>query len=275
MNICADPSTTTSRFLDEKNHIQEGRSMLLEATKNKLKELKLEAMIEAWEAHSGNPQMLGLSFDERLGLLVDAQHLSVHNKRIHRARKEAKLRLHTATMEEVEISESRNLSRAQLAQLGECQYIQQNLAVLITGATGTGKTFLSCALGEQACRKGFRVQYVRLPRLLEELQLAHADGTYARLLGRLLRNELLILDDWGLGALTEAQSRDVLEVLEDREGRRSTVVSSQLPVEHWHKWLCEPTVADAILDRLVHRSYRLVLKGPSRRKGSEPKNQNP
>ena len=178
-------------------------------------------------------------------------------------------------MEAIEISESRNLSRAQLAQLGSCQYIEQNLAVLITGATGTGKTFLSCALGEQACRKGFRVQYVRLPRLLEELQLAHADGTYARLLGRLLRNDLLILDDWGLGALTEAQSRDVLEVLEDREGRRSTVVSSQLPVEHWHKWLCEPTVADAILDRLVHRSYRLVLKGPSRRKGSEPKNQNP
>lgn len=112
MNICADPSTTTSRFLDEKDHIQEGRSMLLEATKNKLKELKLEAMIEAWEAHSGNPQMLGLSFDERLGLLVDAQYLSVHNKRIHRARKEAKLRLHTAMMEAVETSESRNLSRA-------------------------------------------------------------------------------------------------------------------------------------------------------------------
>lgn len=141
-------------------------------------------------------------------------------------------------MEAIEISESRNLSRAQLAQLGSCQYIQQNLAVLITGATGTGKTFLSCALGEQACRKGLRVQYVRLPRLLEELQLAHADGTYARLLGRLLRNNLLIL-------------------------------------EHWHKWLCEPTVADAILDRLVHRSYRLVLKGPSRRKGNEPKNQSP
>ena len=147
--------------------------------------------------------------------------------------------------------------------------------MLITGATGTGKTFLSCALGEQACRKGFCVQYVRLQRLLEELQLAHADGTYARSLGRLLRNDLLILDDWGLGALTEAQSRDVLEVLEDREGRRSTVVSSQLPVEHWRKWLCEPTVADAVLDRLMHRSYLLVLKGPSRRKGSEPKDQNP
>ena len=187
MSTCADPSTTTSHFLDEKareqNHPKED-SML----------------IEAWEANSGNAQMLGLSFDERLGMLVDAQHLSVHNKRIHRARKEAKLRLHTATVEAVEISESRNLSRAQLTQLSSCQYIEQNL---------------------------------------------------------------------------EAQSRDVLEVLEDREGRRSTVVSSQLPVEHWHKWLCEPTVADAILDRLVHRSYRLVLKGPSRRKGIEPQNHNP
>ena len=226
-------------------------------------------MIEAWEAHSGNPQMLGLSFDERLGLLVDAQYLSVHNKRIHRARKEAKLRLHTAMMEAVETSESRNLSRAAgAAQLVSVYRTESGGAD--HWSDGNWQDILSCALGEQACRKGFRVQYVRLPRLLEELQLAHADGTYARLLGRLLRNDLLILDDWGLGALTEAQSRDVLEVLEDREGRRSTVVNSQLPVEHWHKWLCEPTVADAILDRLVHRSYRLVLKGPSRRKGSDP-----
>ena len=123
-------------------------------------------------------------------------------------------------------------------------------------------------MGEQACTQGYRVLYVRRPRLLEELQLAHADGTYPRLLGRLLRTDLLILDDWGLGTLTEAQSRDVLEVLEDREGRRATLVCSQLPMDHWHKWLCDPTVADAILDRLVHRSYRLMLKGPSRRKDS-------
>ena len=133
-------------------------------------------------------------------------------------------------------------------------------------ATGTGKTFLACALGEQACTQGYRVLYVRLPRLLQELALAHADGTYARVLARLLRTDLLILDDWGLSTLTEAQSRDVLEVLEDRYDRRATVVASQLPLDRWHQWLSEPTLADAILDRLVHRSYRFVIKGPSKRK---------
>ena len=148
------------------------------------------------------------------------------------------------------------------------QYIAQNLSVLIMGATRTGKTYLSCALGEQACSQGYRVLYARLPRLLEELTLAHAEGSYTRLLARLLRTDLLMLDDWGIGTLTQAQCRDVLEVLEDRYDRRATIVSSQLPVEHWHPWLSEPTVADAILDRLVHRSYRLVPKGPSKRKES-------
>jgi len=186
--------------------------------------------------------------------------------------REAKLRLSSASLSAIDTPEKRNLDRAQLAQLGSGKYIRELLAVLITGATGTGKTFIACALGEQACTQGYRVLYVRLPRLLEELHLAHADGTYQRHLGRLLRTDLLILDDWGLGTLTEAHSRDVLEVLEDREGRRATIVCSQLPVEHWHKWLCDPTVADAILDRLVHRSYRLVLKGPSKRKDSMPNN---
>ena len=242
--------------------------MLNSPTQDKLRALKLEALLEAWTEQQRTPHITQLSFEERLGLLIDAQYLAVHNKRIDRARREAKLRISTASLAALETPEKRNLDRAQLAQLGSGQYIRDPLAVLITGATGTGKTYLACALGEQACTQGYRVLYVRLPRLLQELQLAHADGTYPRVLGRLLRTDLLLLDDWGLGTLTEAQSRDVLEVLEDREGRRATVVCSQLPVEHWHKWLCDPTVADAILDRLVHRSYRLVLKGPSKRKDS-------
>lgn len=242
--------------------------MLTAPTQDKLRALKLEALLHAWNEQQRTPHITQLSFEERLGLLIDAQYLAVHNKRIDRARREAKLRLSTASLAGLESPEKRNLDRAQLAQLGSGQYIRDPLAVLITGATGTGKTYLACALGEQACTQGYRVLYVRLPRLLQELQLAHADGTYPRVLGRLLRTDLLLLDDWGLGTLTEAQSRDVLEVLEDREGRRATVVCSQLPVEHWHKWLCDPTVADAILDRLVHRSYRLVLKGPSKRKDS-------
>jgi DNA replication protein DnaC len=242
--------------------------MLNAPTMDKLQALKLEALGEAWREQQRNPHVAALGFDERLGLLVDAQYLAVYNKRIERALREAKLRISSARLEAVQACEKRNLDRAQLAQLQTGQYIAEHLAVLLTGATGTGKTFVSCALGAQACTQGHRVLYARLPRLLEELHLAHADGTYPRLLGRLLRTDLLILDDWGLGTLTEAHSRDVLEVLEDREGRRATIVCSQLPVEHWHKWLCDPTVADAILDRLVHRSYRIMLKGPSRRKDS-------
>ncbi|PSM31256.1 IS21-like element helper ATPase IstB [Haliangium sp. UPWRP_2] len=244
--------------------------MLTTPTLDKLRALKLDALADAFCEQQRNPHVAALSFEERLGLLVDAQHLALHNKRIARAQREAKLRIHSASLAAIDAPEKRNLDRALLAQLGSGAYIREHLCVLITGATGTGKTFVACALGDQACTQGFRVLYLRLPRLLEELHLARADGTYPRLLARLLRTDLLILDDWGLGSLGEAQSRDLLEVLEDREGRRATVVASQLPVEHWHKWLADPTVADAILDRLVHRSYRLVLKGPSKRKDAKP-----
>jgi DNA replication protein DnaC len=240
--------------------------MLTEPTMQKLHELKLDALAQAWTEQQRDPHAANLSFDERLGLLVDSQYLAVHNKRIQRALREAKLRICGASLQTLDCPEKRNLERAQLAQLAGGQYIEQHLSVLITGATGTGKTFLACALGEQACTQGYRVLYVRLPRLLQELALAHADGTYARVLARLLRTDLLILDEWGLSTLTEAQSRDVLEVLEDRYDRRATVVASQLPLDRWHQWLSEPTLADAILDRLVHRSYRFVIKGPSKRK---------
>ena len=244
--------------------------MLTTPTLDKLRALKLDALADAFCEQQRNPHVAALSFEERLGLLVDAQHLALHNRRIARAQREAKLRIHSASLAAIDAPEKRNLDRALLAQLGSGAYIREHLCVLVTGATGTGKTFVACALGDQACTQGFRVLYLRLPRLLEELHLARADGTYPRLLARLLRTDLLILDDWGLGSLSEAQSRDLLEVLEDREGRRATVVASQLPVEHWHKWLADPTVADAILDRLVHRSYRLVLKGPSKRKDTNP-----
>ena len=160
----------------------------------------------------------------------------------------------------------RAASKAMLRQFASGAWIDQNLSALITGATGVGKSYLACALGQNACRRGLRVLYRRMPRLFDELTLAKADGTYAKLLRKLARAQLLILDDLGLGSPSDAQRHDLLEVLEDRYGSRATVVTSQLPRESWHEWLGDPTLADAILDRLVHNAYKIDLTGPSRRK---------
>ena len=157
-----------------------------------------------------------------------------------------------------------------IRQLGVGRWIVEHHNVLITGATGVGKTYLACALGQQACRQGHRVIYRRLPRLFADLALAHADGSYIAVLARLARVDVLVLDDWGLGTVTDRHRHDLLEILEDRDGTRSTVITSQLPRERWHDYLGDPTVADAILDRLVHRAHPLALGGPSRRKTEPP-----
>jgi DNA replication protein DnaC len=162
-----------------------------------------------------------------------------------------------------------------MRQLASCRWVAEQQNILITGATGVGKTFLACALGQQACRQRHRVIYRRLPRLFAELTLAHGDGTYPTVLARFARVDVLILDDWGLVALKDGQRQDLLEILDDRDGTRSTIITSQLPSDRWHEHLGDPTVADAILDRVVHRAHRLTLGGPSRRKttgnGSAPK----
>ena len=160
----------------------------------------------------------------------------------------------------------RGLDKALLTSLATCQWIQEHRNVLLTGPTGSGKTWIACALGHQACREGFTVLYLRLPRLLQELPIAKGDGRYPKLMTTLAKIERLILDDWGLAALSDENRRDLLELLEDRHGRRATLVPSQLPVEHWHEALGDPTLADAILDRLVHNAYKIALHGDSRRK---------
>jgi DNA replication protein DnaC len=223
-------------------------------------------MATAWTAQREDPKSTELDFDTRFGLLVDAEHLARDNKRLCRALREAKLRLPNACLEDFEASPKREIDRALLRTLGTCQWVSAHANIVITGATGTGKTFLACALAQQTCRIGHRALYRRVPRLLEELALAHADGTYTRLLGRLAKIDVLVLDDWGLAPLREQERRDILEILEDRHATRSTVVTSQIPVENWHDYLADPTIADAILDRLVHNAHRLRLKGPSRRK---------
>ncbi len=240
--------------------------MLTEPTLEKLKSMRLHALGEAWTAQQKDPEAQRLSFDERLGMLVDAEWLARENKRLGRLLKEAKLRIGSACVEDIDYPPRRELEKATIRQLATCRWIAEHQNIVITGMTGTGKTYLACALAQQACRKGYRAIYRRATRLNEELALAHADGTYSILLARLARADVLVIDDWGLAPPKDQERRDLLEVLEDRCGDRSTLLTSQVPTTKWHDYIGDPTVADAVCDRLLHNAHRIVLKGPSRRK---------
>lgn len=240
--------------------------MLTEPTLEKLRTLRLNTMASSYEEQRQKSDIGELGFEERFGLLVDAEYLSRENRRMRLRLRDAKLKLGQACIEDIDYPARRELDKAVIRQLATCTFVQEHRNVVITGPTGTGKTYIACALGNQACRKGYRSMYYRATRLFDELVLARASGTYARLLAKLARTDVLILDDWGLKPLVEQERYDLLEVLEDRYGSRSTIMTSQLPAEKWHEHLGEATIADAILDRLLHGAYRIALKGPSRRK---------
>ena len=240
--------------------------MLNPPTMETLHTLKLTAMATAWTTQQADAAVTGLSFDERFGLLVEAEWVARENLRLTRTLQAAKLKLSQACVEAIDYAARRELDKALIRQLATGRWVAEHQAVLISGATGTGKTFVACALAHQACRQGHRALYWRVPRLFQALALARAEGTYARLLGKLARMDVLVLDDLALVPLQEAERRDLLEVLEDRYGTRATIVTSQLPPNHWHEHIGDPTLADAICDRLLHNSHRLMLKGPSRRK---------
>lgn len=240
--------------------------MLSPPTMETLQALKLTTLAAAWTAQQQDAATSQLGFDERLGLLVEAEWLARENARFTRTLKTAKLKLSQACLEAIEYPARRELDKALVRQLATGRWITEHQHVLISGATGTGKTFVACALAHQACRQGYRALYWRVPRLFHALALARADGTYARLLATLARVDVLLLDDFGLAPLQEAERRDLLEILEDRYGTRSTIVTSQLPPAHWHEAIGEPTLADAICDRLLHNSHRFMLQGPSQRK---------
>jgi len=240
--------------------------VLTEPTLEKLKTLRLYALGDAWTAQQKDPETQKLSFDERLGMLVDAEWLARENRRLGRLLKEAKLRIGSACVEDIDYPPRRELEKATIRQLATCRWVAEHQNVVITGMTGTGKTYVSCALAQQACRKGYRAIYRRATRLNEELALAHADGTYSILLARLARADVLVIDDWGLAPPKDQERRDLLEVLEDRTGDRSTILTSQVPTAKWHDYIGDPNVADAVCDRLLNNAHRIVLKGPSRRK---------
>jgi DNA replication protein DnaC len=239
--------------------------MLMHPTEQRLIALGLTGMAKGLEEQRRLPDMAALAFEERLGLMVDREALERQNKRLVTRLKFAGLR-QNAVVEDVDMKAPRGLDKALFAKLATGDWIDQHQNLIVIGPTGVGKSWIACALAHTACRNDRSVLYHRVPRLFDALALARGDGRHARLLKTIARVELLVLDDWGLASLTPAQGRDLLEIIDDRHGRGSTIVTSQLPVEQWHEAIANPTVADAILDRLVHNAHRLTLNGDSMRK---------
>jgi DNA replication protein DnaC len=241
--------------------------MLHQHTLTTLKNLKLPGMAAAFEEQLIQPVTQSLSFNDRFGLIVDRETSHRDNQRLGRLLKNARLK-HSACVEDIDYRSGRGLDKAVMANLIDGDWIRQAQNVILTGATGCGKTWLACALGNQACRQGMSVLYVRTSRLLEEMKLAHADGSFRKRLMQIAKIDLLVLDDFGVSTLSPSERQDLLELIDDRT-KRSTLLTSQIPVKAWHEVIGEPTLADAILDRIVHRAHTIDLTGDSMRKTKE------
>ena len=249
--------------------------MLIEQTLDKLNTMKLGAMADACQQQIQTAEAAPLSFEERFGLLVDAEWTAREQRKLQRRLRTAKLR-HPATLEAVDFTHPRRLNRQQVLTLGTCAWVAERHNLILLGPTGIGKSFLCCAFVERACRRGFTARYVRMPRLLHKLAVGRGDGSYARLLARLAKFDLLAVDDWMIAPLRDAERRDLTEVIEDRAERASTLIASQLPVTDWHAAIGDSNQADAICDRLLHDAHRIELKGRSmRRTHGAPKTRTP
>ncbi len=239
--------------------------MLSHSTLEKLNSLRLYGMLHGLQDQRQMPSVSDMAFEERLGLLVDREAADRDSRRLALRLKGARLR-QNAAVEDIDFRHPRGLDRGMLLSLASCEWIKSRDNCVVTGPTGAGKSYIACALANKACREGYSVLYARTTRLLQDLQVARAEGSYARRLRALARTDLLVLDDWAMAPLTDPQRRDLFEILDDRYDRHSTLVAAQIPIEHWHESIGDPTLADAMLDRLVHNAHKIMLKGESMRK---------
>ena len=262
------------RRLLRRGHDRGGGPMLIEQTVDKLNAMKLGAMADAVQQQLQSGEAATLGFEERFGLLVDAEWTAREQRKLQRRLQTAKLR-HPATLEAVDFTPARRLNRQQVLTLGTCAWLAERHNLIVTGPCGIGKSFLCCAFVERACRRGFTARYVRMPRLLHEVAVGRGDGSYTRLMARLAKLDLLAIDDWMLAPLRDAERRDLTEVIEDRAERASTLIASQLPVTDWHAVIGDPNQADAICDRLLHDAHRIELKGRSMRRTHDAPNNRP
>lgn len=240
--------------------------MLTHPTLQSLKTMRLYGMAKALETQLESAEYEPLSFLERVGLLVDTEQVHRENRGLESRLRKAKLR-HAACLEDIDMRNNRGLDKSLLARLATSKWVHSHQNILIIGPTGVGKSYLACALAQRACRDGFTAMYDRAPRLFQELAIAKGDGRYVKQLTTISRKDVLVIDDFAMHQLTDEQRRDLLEIVEDRYEKRSTIITSQVPTDHWHEVIADPTFADAILDRLVHNAYKLNLKGESMRKG--------
>ena len=240
--------------------------MLETQSLQQLRQLKLTGLADALELQFNQPNTYDdLCFAERIALAIQQEITSRNDKRLQRLLKAARFKV-TARTEDIDYRHPRGLKQSTIAGLQSNRWIDQSQNIVLTGPTGCGKTYLACALGHHACHQGHRVRYYRATRLFEELTIAHGDGSYLRLLGQIAKMDVLIIDDWGLEPLSQSQKNDLLEIMEDRHSSKSTIFTSQLPLTKWHDFIADPTLADAILDRLLHNAHKLQLKGESMRK---------
>lgn len=239
--------------------------MLDQLTYDKLVSMRLLGLADAWKKLQADPATQKLDVDERLGMLVDAEWTYRENRRMKRNLREAKLKMAQACVEDIDYPAKRKLDRKLIRQLATCKWVEMHQNIVVTGKTGVGKTYVACALAQQACRRGYRILYRRVSRLFDELTIAHADGSYPRLLTKLAKADVLILDDWGLAPVGATERRDLNEIMDDRYSLRSTIITSQMPTSAWHDHLGDPTSADAICDRILSNAHRITLDGPSRR----------